>query len=337
MYPTIHDWTADDLNTQGYGALSDCISCEVTEELNGAFTLEMTYPLKGLHSEYIATGNIIMCKPNHNQNKQAFRINQIKKSFANNVKVYANHISYDMSGYSLRMARTYNSLSAVITAINGFDWSSNSSYYKKFTFGTDKTSSAKFTIPAINTLRSWMGGQEGSILDTYGGEWIYDNFNVFLASRRGTDTGYRISYGKNLAEYEKQKDYNDYSHVCAYWKKSDVVVYSDLVETGMNCPFRVTYYDASSEYEDQPATSDLNNSATAQIAKMDPTAQSITITPAQIGNDVIGLGDSVLICYETVFKTRVIKTVWDALAGVYTKIELGTKKANITDTIKSIK
>ena len=83
MYPTIHNFKAEDLQTQGYGALSDCISCEVTEELNGGFTLEMKHPLKGEHAGYLIPGNIIVARPNHNQQPQAFRINQIKRSFSN--------------------------------------------------------------------------------------------------------------------------------------------------------------------------------------------------------------------------------------------------------------
>lgn len=336
MYPTIHTWEANDIQTQGYGALSDCIECSVTEELNGAFTLEMTYPLNGIHAEYITTGNIIVAKPSHNQGRQAFRINQIKKSFANNITVYANHISYDMSGYYIRYGYTYNTLAALFTAINGFSWSSDSPYYHQFTFDTDKTSSMKFTMPVKQTLRSWMGGQEGSILDTYGGEWVYDNFNCFLASRRGQDTGYRISYGKNLAEYEKEKDYNDFSHIIAFWKKSETTVFGDAVPTGFTCPFRATYVDASSAFENQPSVADLDTFAQQEISKLNPAAQTITVTPAQIGNDVIGLGDSVLICYETVLSTRVIKTVWDVLAGEYKTLQLGTLKTNITDTIKAL-
>lgn len=336
MFPTIHSWEANDLTTQGFGALSDCISCEVTEELNGAFTLEMTYPLNGLHNEYIATGNVIVAKPSHNQSKQAFRINQIKKSFANNIEVYANHISYDMSGYYLRSSYTYNSLSALFTAINGFTWDYLSTYYHQFTFDTDKTSSAKFVMPQMQTLRSWMGGQDGSIIDVYGGEWSYDNFSVFLNQRRGQDTGIRISYGKNLAEYEKQKDYNDYSHVIAFWKKSDTYKFGDPVSTGMTCPFRSTYTDATKAFENQPSTADLNTYAQQQINKMNPSAQTITVTPAQIGNDVLGLGDGILVCYESVLSTRVIKTVWDVLAGEYKSLQLGTLKANITDTIKAL-
>ena len=336
MYPTIHDWTANDLDSQGYGALADCISAEVSEELNGGFTLELKYPLDGLHHEYLMTGNVIMVKPNHNQGLQPFRISEIRKSFSNSIMVYANHISYDMSGYSLRSGYSFNSLAATISAMNNFDWSSENPVYHQFTFETDKVSTAKFTIGGIQTLRSWMGGQSGSIIDTYGGEWIYDGFSCFLASRRGEDTGYRISYGKNLAEYEQQKTYNDYSHICAWWKKQDTVVFGNLVATDVNCTFRVAYYDASKEYDNQPTTAQLDSSARAQKAKLGVDAQTITITPAQIGNNVIGLGDSVLICYDYIFETRVIKTVWDALAGEYKTIQLGSKQANIADTIKSL-
>ena len=335
MYPTIHSFKADDLDTQGYGALADCISCEVTEELNGEFTLEMEYALNGIHSDYLATGNIIMAKPSHNQSVQPFRINQIKKSFSKNYAVYANHISYDMSGYTLRAAYSYNSLSATIAGMNNMDWSPLN-YYHEFTFDTDMTSSKQFSQEGINTLRAWMGGKEGSIIDVYGGEWVYNGFSCFLASRRGQDTGYRISYGKNLAEYEKQTDLNEYSYICAYWKKSDDFAYSDLIATGLDCALRVGYVDASKAFDSKPSTAQLNSYASGQISSLVMGGATITVTPAQIGNDIIGLGDSVLVCYETVFQTRVIKTVWDVLAGNYTKLQLGTKKANIADTIKSL-
>lgn len=336
MYPTIHSFEANDLNTQGYGALSDCISAEVTEELNGGFTLELKYPLKGIHYEQLTPANIIMAKPSHNQSPQPFRISEVKQSFANSIVVYANHISYDMSGYSLRTARTYNSLADTISAMNSFDWSDQGAIYHDFTFDTDMTSARTFKMPMIQSLRSWMGGHEGSLIDTYGGEWIYNGFNCFLASRRGEDTGIRISYGKNLAEYEKERENNQYSHFCAWWEKSEVTVVGNLIPTGLNCTFRVAYVDASEEYENKPSTAQLDQSATNAIAKYNPLPTSIKVTPAQIGNDIIGLGDSVLICYESVFKMRVIKTVWNVIAGEYKTLELGSKKASITDTIQSL-
>lgn len=332
-YPTIHSYDGNTLETQGYGALSDAISAEVTEELNGGFTLEMKYPLHGIHNEYLVAGNIIMAKPAHNQSIQPFRINQVKRTLGNSINVYANHISYDMSGYPMTSAQTYNSLADVISAMNNATWSTGSAAFHRFTFDTDKSSSATFSIAGTQTLRSWMGGQEGSILDTYGGEWSYDNFKCFLANRRGEDNGIRISYGKNLAEYVKEQTNTIYSHICAYYVKDDVSVYSDLTETGMICAFRVLYYDASKNFDSTPTKAQLNAIAATQKPSE---SLSVTVTPAQIG-DVIGLGDTVYVCYENVFTTRVVKTVWDVLGDHYNKLELGTKKTSIADTIKSLK
>lgn len=336
MYPVIYNYNSTDFSTQGLGALSDCISCEVTEELNGVFTLELQYPLLGARSEYLTTGNIIAVKPSSTQTRQAFRINQVKKSFASSYQVYANHISYDLSGFPIRQSATYNGLTSVINALNNMTWDAGEVPFHRFTFQTDLASSATFSMEGIQTVRSWMGGQDGSILATYGGEWSYDNFNCYLMSRRGRDTGYRISYGKNLAEYEKQRDYASYSHVCAYWKKSEDIAYSDLVATGVSCAFRCAYLDASSIFSNRPTTAQLNTYAASQAGGLNMLPQTITITPAQLGNKSIGMGDSVLICYENVLQTRVVKTVWNVLAGEYKTIELGTRKTSIADTIKSV-
>ena len=335
MNPTIHEFYANDLETQGLGSLVDCISCEVTEELNGAYTLEMHYPLHGNLAEYLIPGNVIVATANHIQQKQAFRINQVRKSFSNSITVYANHISYDLSGYAYRWARTYNSLYAVLNALNSVSYGSVGIYHK-FTFLTNMTSNAVFKMSGVQTIRSWMGGQEGSIIDTYGGEWVYDNFECTLVAKRGADTGVRISYGKNLSEYEKQRDYTQYSHLCAFWKKGDAYACGDLIETRNLCTFRVAYIDASNQFDTVPTTAQLNTIATAQIPTANAGAETITVTPAQLGNDSIGLGDTVLVCYEDVFETRVVKTVWDAIANRYKTLELGTKKANIADTIKSL-
>lgn len=42
-----------DFNNNGLGALSDAISCEVTEERNGTFELQMEYPITGIHYQDI--------------------------------------------------------------------------------------------------------------------------------------------------------------------------------------------------------------------------------------------------------------------------------------------
>ena len=334
MYPIIHDFKADNLTSRGYGALIDCISADVSEELNGGFTLEIKYPLHGARAEYLIPGNIIVAKPSHDQPPQAFRISQVKRSLTNSITAYANHISYDLSGYLTRTASSFSSLTDTIAYMNTLDWSSQAgdAVYHQFSFDTDMSSNAVFRSDGLQSLKAWMGGHEGSLIDIYGGEWAYDNFNCSLKERRGEDTGIRVSYGKNLAEYVKEQTNSLFSHVVAYWAKNDITVCSDFVSVGAGSPFKAVYYNATDKYESQPTVAQLN----AIAATIKPSEdQTITVTPAQIG-DIIGLGDSVYICYEGIFTTRVVKATWDVLTDQYKKWELGTKKANITETIKSI-
>ena len=54
MIPVIYRADSTVFNSFGLGALSDCISCEVTEERNGAFELVMKYPVTGQNYDLLA-------------------------------------------------------------------------------------------------------------------------------------------------------------------------------------------------------------------------------------------------------------------------------------------
>ena len=55
-----------DFDNNGIGVLSDVISAKVTEERNGIFELEFTYPITGLHYGDIIPRNIVVSKPDPN-------------------------------------------------------------------------------------------------------------------------------------------------------------------------------------------------------------------------------------------------------------------------------
>ena len=85
--------------TQGLGALKDCLSCYVEEEINGEYELEMKYPMNGLHFNEISDRCIILAKPSPNEDPQPFRIYDINTKIDSKITVKARHISYDLSGY----------------------------------------------------------------------------------------------------------------------------------------------------------------------------------------------------------------------------------------------
>lgn len=85
--------------------LRDAISCTVTEERNGAFELEMVYPITGQHYSSLALRGLILAKPNPYGEAQYFRIYKISRPINGQVTVNAQHISYDLSGIPGRAVR----------------------------------------------------------------------------------------------------------------------------------------------------------------------------------------------------------------------------------------
>ena len=61
------------------GFLRDAISCIVTEERNGKFELQITYPLTGQLASDIVINNLILAKPNDTSENQLFRIYEVMK------------------------------------------------------------------------------------------------------------------------------------------------------------------------------------------------------------------------------------------------------------------
>lgn len=98
VYPRLYPAEEKLFTSNGIGALSDCISCMVEETLNGAFELEMQYRLNGIHYEDIQNRSIILVHPNPHTRPQPFRIYRITRPLNGIVTLYAQHISYDLSG-----------------------------------------------------------------------------------------------------------------------------------------------------------------------------------------------------------------------------------------------
>ena len=169
LYQSITEGTVP--TNYGIGALTDCLSCEVLEERNGKYELNLVYPASGIHAEDIQPNRFIKAKPNYTDNAQLFRIYKVGKPMNGKFSVYAQHISYDLSG-KLISSGTASSCAAAITLLQPKAGS--------FTLATDISKSASFKIDAPSSVRSWFGGKAGSLLDLYGGEWKYDNYTASL-------------------------------------------------------------------------------------------------------------------------------------------------------------
>lgn len=323
----------------GVGNLTDCISATVTEERNGAYELALTYPANGIHAEEIQPNRIIKAKPNYTDNPQLFRIYKVGKTMAGQFTVYAQHISYDLSGKII----TQGTAASCVAACALLEGAAGS-----FTITTDKTVSAPFKIAVPSSVRSWFGGKEGSLLDVYGAaEWQYDNYACSLKQARGADRGVEIRYGKNLAQLSQELNMENLcTGVYPYYIDSNTgtVTTGAKVATGLTLDVdKDRAVDFSNDVNPESATpilTQLANLAAAYVANNNFTdvVNSITLDFVQVGElkNRVDLCDTVHIYFEALGITasaKCVTTVWDVLQERYTQTTFGNPRVNIADTL----
>lgn len=331
------------------GVLRDAVRCTVTEERNGAFELEMVYPITGQHYSSLALRGLILAKPNPYGEAQYFRIYKISRPINGQVTVNAQHISYDLSGIPVGPFKALNAVDALQQL------KSHAAVSCDYTFWTDIQTVADFTVAVPGSLRSLLGGVEGSVLDVYGGEYEWDNTTVKLHSQRGTDRGVTIRYGKNLTDLTQEESCAEvYTGVYPYWVDSDGNVTQITGSPVVNVPdgqydfVRVLTLDVSQDIKEQPTAAQLRQAALDYISanKVGVPKVSLTLSFAQLEQTAeyadMALLERVCLC-DTVHvqfaklgvsaDARCIKTVYDALLERYDSVELGDARSSLANTV----
>lgn len=339
MTPILFSSSSSSFATRGIGTLVDALSCVATEERNGEYELEMTYPVTGHNFENLAVQNIILAKPNTYDDPQPFRIYKITKPLNGICTICARHISYDLTGVIVASGLSATSAGAALSAM-----ASNCSGIGNFTFTSDNATTASWSTSKPYTFRQLMGGVEGSILDRFGGEYHYDVWNVANMANRGADRGFVVRYGKNLVDINQEEECaNCYTGVKAYWYKDGVLVESQIQSTGISLGYdRNLLLDASEEFENAP--DDLDEWVLEYIDKHELSSPKVSIKLSfqQIDEDYlerITLCDTVSVYFEMLgvsAKAKVIRTTYDTLLERYESIEIGSIRSNLADTIVSV-
>nr|DAD95442.1 MAG TPA: tail protein [Siphoviridae sp. ctY1p61] len=337
MKPILYASTEREFATNGIGILSDAASCVVTEERNGSYELEMQYPVMGLHYASITYRSLILAKPKPDGEPQPFRVYRITRPLGGLVTVYARHISYDLSGVVVPpFAAT--GVEGVFDAIQAKAVPQDSG----FTFWSDKTSTSGVATTVPNSVRSLLGGIQGSILDVFGGEYEFDRFAVKLWRHRGEDRGVTIRYGKNLTALEQDANCASvYTAVYPYWTSEDVTV--ELPEKTVEAPgtydfVRILPLDLTSVFKGQPTPDQLRTSAQYYIAdnNVGVPRVSLSLSYAQLDGEKVDLCDTLTVTFVEMgvnTTAKVIKTTFDVLQDRYRSVEIGDMRASISETI----
>lgn len=329
----------------GLGVLADAVSCKVTQELNGQYELELHYPVGGIHYKEIALRSILRATVGPDGKLQPFRAYRIVPGMNGTAAIYARHIAYDLGGYVVSPFTAADAPSAV-AAIKSHAMPTDF----PFALTTDKTTVATMSVTVPSSAWGLLGGQQGSLLDVYGGEYEFDELAVRLLTRRGADRGVSVRYGKNLTDLTQDASCaNCYTGVVPYWRGNDVTVTAAPVYAEGDFGYtRLMPLDLSSSFEQQPTQAQLQAAAASYIKqnRIGVPAVSWDVKLALLAQssgyedvaflEQIYLGDTVGVYFHRLgvdAKARVNKIVWDCLLERYDSVALGSVKANIAATI----
>lgn len=352
MIPRLFDGTATTFTSGGITTLTDAISCTVIEKRNGEYELEMVVATTNPYFEQIQVGRLIVAKPNHDQGVQAFEIYEISKPINQQVTVLAHHISYRMSFIPVKPF--------VATGINDTLTGLNSTYVAEtnpFTITTNITNTGSTYNQAVPaSLRSRLGGTEGSLLDVFGGEYKWDNFTASLLSARGSNNGVELRVGKNIVTLDQNINWeNVLTGVLPYWVSEDgLTVYYGDVQYSVNVgdyPYKRTgLLDTSELFDTAPTNAQLNQAgadylATTSILTPDT---NITVSFVDLSDtteyqypaiEQINLCDTVAVYYAPLgisFTAKVVSLTYDVLAERTLSVEIGTPKSTMSQTINAV-
>ena len=360
MIPILYSKNETDFTHHGIGDLTDTIKATVTEERNGAYELSLQYPITGRYFGMIEDA-IIKAKANDTSDAQLFRVYKSTKPLKGIVTFYAEHISYDLNG--LPLAGFSCAGTTPLVAINkALD---ETPLEHSFSAWSDIATLNGTKIKEPPSVRGLLGGQEGSILDVWGGEYEFDNFTIKLHAHRGADNGVSIEYGKNLTDIKQERNISEcYTHIMPYaaythddgnGNSEEVYVYlTERVLALPNAPnlghSRAFRYDCSGEFGDGevPTESKIRVLTNRYIASHDLTTPKVNITVSFINLadtveykniaplERVRLCDTVAVKFSKLginASAKVIKTVYNVLKEKYDSVTVGDAKSSFADTV----
>lgn len=346
MIPILFEKTETAFADNGIARLRDTLSAVVSEERNGIYELDFTYPVDGANYEKIICGRLVGVTHDESGDIQPFEIVQQTRPINGVVSFHCVHLSYRQSQMTAT-GSNINSLSDAFTLL------STATPSNPFTYETDITSTG-YMAGADGTplsVRQLLGGVRGSILDTYGGEYEWDKWKVILHSARGEMKDFAIRYGVNLLDYNDEISYQGTFTSCvAFWKSEGEIVTTTatLNENGYNGNDICVPLDLSDKFENKPTTTQLENEALAYMRRNQTNipSQSIRVDFVRLADmgefsqfqDLLTckLCDSIKVIfpmYGVSASFKIVKTEWDVLEGKYIGMELGTLSTTLSEAL----
>lgn len=338
---TIHEKTAKTFDTIGLGALVPG-SCIVTEELNGAYELELKHPYDdGGKWKRIERGRILYASTPRGM--QPFRIYYVKPTMKE-ISVNARHIFYDLLDNQCEPISHSGTAGAALTALQAAF-----AYPMPFSFDTDISLTGTLTTGRMNPVQALLSDDEEatSFVKGYGGELLRDGFRVSVKAALGQDRGVSIRYGKNLVGLEVTEDESEVkTRIICYGKNGSATLESPHLGDYIY-PKIYTLEDENKTLSEVQAEAQKLLDEGCDIPSINIKVDFVALEKTVEYRDYAVLEEVFLGDMVTVINTRmgfqkqakVISYEWDCLLEQYNDVELGdfipTLAASVTSGVKS--
>ena len=275
--------------------LHEATSAIVKETMNGDFTLTVKYPISDSGIYQLIKEDMLIKAPTPVLGAQLFRI---KKPVEHNdhLEITAYHISDDVMKRSITPVSVTSqscgmALSRMVqntkTALGDFSFSSD--IQDRRTFNTTET----------ETLYSVLLDGKHSIVGTWEGELVRDNFAMTVKKSRGENRGVVITTHKNLKDYQRTK--NSQNVVTRIHAKStfkpEGADKETTIRVTVDSPLINSYpYINEKEYENNNAKTieELQKWAQAKFSNegIDKVSDAIKIEAYELDGQVVHMGDT---------------------------------------------
>lgn len=182
--------------------LHEATSAIIKEQMNGDFILTVRYPITDSEIYQLFREDMLIKAPAPVIGSQLFRI---KKPVENDdhLEITAYHITDDVmqrsiNPLSVNKQSCWQALSQLVQVAK--------SPINDFSFTSDITDRRTINTKEVETLYSVLMDGAHSIVGTWEGEMVRDNFAISIKRNRGEDRGVIISTHKNLKSYQRTKN-----------------------------------------------------------------------------------------------------------------------------------
>ncbi|MBS5954858.1 MAG: peptidoglycan DD-metalloendopeptidase family protein [Paraclostridium bifermentans] len=285
----------------------------------------------------------------YSKNKQLFRIYNTDKGMFS-LKIKARHIFFDLVKHNIldKRAVACNGQQALERILEG-------TKYKGYS-DIDRINTCYFCV--TNIVQAINGENDNSFRNRWGGEMLFDNFDIYINNRIGGDYGVRVNYSRNMEDVNLIID-RDNIVTRAYPRAFDGIM---LPEKYVDSPLINKYPIVCEDYIDMSdlklkdpngendegfdTEEELYQAMRERMKKLyegglDKPKISGNVKVAMLENSIeykdfkglvnIGIGDTVTVNHKDIdidMKTRAITIEWNLVTKKYENVEFGDVEVN---------